>query len=299
MVSVQGVFPPVPTIFDAEGALDLERFARNLRRWNATGLAGYVVLGSNGEFALLEEREKLALIERARDETPPDKRLIAGTAAESTRGTIALTRAAAALGADAALVLTPHFYSPFYDEAAYLRHFMAVADASPIPVLAYSMPAFAKVDLAVSTLLALAEHPNIIGYKESGSDVAKIAAVAASAPSHFAPLIGSGSHYLPARLLGATGGILSLAIVAPEACVELDAAIACGDLPKAQALQRRLLALNTAITSRYGIAGVKAALDLLGYAGGAPRSPLTPLDETARHDLATVLAAAGLLPSAA
>lgn len=299
MRTVHGVFSPVPTIFDAEGELDLPRFSRNLTRWNQTGLAGYVVLGSNGEFALLDEHEKLALIECARSVTPREKLLIAGTAAESTRGTVALTRAAAALGADLAIVLTPHYYSPSYDEAAYLRHFTAVADASPIPVLAYTMPSFAKVDLPVSTLVALAHHPNIVGYKESGADVAKIAAVAAAAPDDFAPLVGSGSHYLPARLVGATGGIISLAIVAPDACVALDAAIAAGDIATAQSLQRQLLAINAAITSRYGIAGVKAALDLLGYDGGAPRSPLAPLDEAARRDLAAVLETAGLLSAAA
>lgn len=298
MRTVQGVFSPVPTIFDTDGELDLTRFSRNLTRWNQTGLAGYVVLGSNGEFALLDEREKLALIECARAVTPPEKLLIAGTAAESTRGTVALTRAAAALGADLAIVLTPHYYSPSYDEAAYLRHFTAVADASPIPVLAYNMPSFAKVDLSVATLVALAHHPNIVGYKESSADVAKIAAVAAAAPDSFAPLVGSGSHYLPARIVGATGGILSLAIVAPDACVALEAAIAAGDISNAQSLQRRLLALNTAITSQYGIAGVKAALDLLGYDGGAPRAPLTPLSEPARRDLAAALETAGLLSPA-
>jgi 4-hydroxy-2-oxoglutarate aldolase len=158
MVTVRGVFPPVPTIFGADGELDLDRFGRNLTGWNGTGLAGYVVLGSNGEFALLEEREKLAVIERAREVTPRDKLLIAGTAVESTRGTIALTRAAAALGADVAIVLTPHYYSPSYDSTAYLRHFAAVADASPIPVLAYNMPSYAKVDLSAATLVALAEQ---------------------------------------------------------------------------------------------------------------------------------------------
>ncbi|GIW06502.1 MAG: dihydrodipicolinate synthase family protein [Dehalococcoidia bacterium] len=295
MPTVRGVFPPVPTIFDADGALDLDRFARNLSRWNTTGLAGYVVLGSNGEFALLDEREKLALIERAREVTPRDKLLIAGTAVESTRGTIALTRAAAALGADLAIVLTPHYYSPSYDMAAYVRHFGAVADASPIPILAYNMPSYAKVDLPASTLIALANHPNIVGYKESGNNVAKIAEVAAAAPHGFAPLAGSGSQYLPARLVGATGGIMSLAIVAPDACVDLETAIEAGDLPRAQALQRRLLALNNAVTTRFGIAGVKAALDLLGYEGGAPREPLAPLSDADRRELATVLHAAGLV----
>ncbi|MFN8531970.1 MAG: dihydrodipicolinate synthase family protein [Dehalococcoidia bacterium] len=296
MPIVQGVFPPVPTIFGVDGALDLDRFADNLTRWNATGLAGYVVLGSNGEFALLTEDEKLAVIERARQVTPGDKLLVAGTGVESTRGTIALTRAAAALGADLAIVLTPHYYSPSYDAAAYVRHFHAVADASPIPILAYNMPGYAKVDLAAATLIAIARHPNIVGYKESGPNVAKIAEVAAGAPEGFAPLIGSGSQYLPARLVGATGGIMSLAIVAPEACVALEAAIAASDLPRAQTLQRTLLALNAAITSKFGISGVKAALDILGYHGGPPREPIAPLDEGGRHELAGVLAAAGLAP---
>jgi 4-hydroxy-2-oxoglutarate aldolase len=296
-LAIRGVFPPVPTIFDGDGALDLDRFAENLARWNATGLTGYVVLGSNGEFALLSEPEKLALIERARQAT--GKLLIAGTGVESTRGTIALTRRAAELGADAAIVVTPHYYSPSYDAAAYVRHYHAVADASPIPILGYNIPTYAGVDLPASTWLQVATHPNIAGYKESGNNLVKVAEIAAQAPERFGVLIGSGSSYLPGRLIGAVGGIMSLAIVAPDACVALERAIAAGDLAHAQDLQRRLLLLNALMTTTFGIAGVKAALDLLGWHGGAPRAPIAPLGEAQRAELATVLERTGLVPVAA
>ena len=295
MRPLQGVFPPVPTIFTAEGTLDLDRFAQNLQRWNATGLAGYVVLGSNGEFTLLNEREKLALIERARAVTPSEKLLIAGTGCESTQETIALTRAAAHLGADLALVITPHYYSPSYQLVNYVTHFHRVAEASPIPVLAYNMPSFAKVDLSPTTLAEIAQHPNIAGYKESGQNVAKVAEVVAAAPPRFKVLAGSASTYLSARLAGAVGGILALALVAPTACVELDEAIARHDLARALELQRTLLPLNELITTQLGIPAVKAALDLLGWHGGLPRAPLLPLGDAGREKVRRGLELAGLL----
>lgn len=293
-IRVQGVFPPVPTTFTPDGELDLDGFASNLRRLNGTGLSGYVVLGSNGEFPLLDESEKLAVFERAREVTPAGKLMIAGTGVESTRNTIALTKKAAAIGADVAIVLTPHYFRPSYDNAAYLRHYLAVAEASPIPILVYNMPLYAVVDVSADLLVELSHHPNIVGYKESGQNVGKLAEVADRASPHFSPLAGSTSNFLPALSVGAAGGIMALANIAPVECIELYQAAIAGDLVKAKALQYRLLAPNNFVTTRYGVAGLKAALDELGYAGGPPRLPAAPLGEKERAALAAVLAAAGI-----
>jgi 4-hydroxy-2-oxoglutarate aldolase len=293
-IRVQGVFPPVPTTFTPDGELDLDGFAANLRRLNQTGLSGYVVLGSNGEFPLLDESEKLAVFEKAREVTPADKLLICGTGVESTRNTIALTKKAAAIGADVAIVLTPHYFRPSYDNAAYLRHYLAIAEASPIPILVYNMPLYAVVDVSAELLIELSHHPNIVGYKESGQNIGKLAEVADRAEPHFSPLAGSTSNFLPALSVGAAGGVMALANIAPNECIELFRAGTGGDMTRARALQYRLLAPNNAVTTKYGVAGLKAALDLLGYVGGSPRLPATPLGEKERATLADVLASAGI-----
>ncbi|MCS7003006.1 MAG: dihydrodipicolinate synthase family protein [Dehalococcoidia bacterium] len=292
---VRGVFPPIPTPFTPDGDLALDRLADNLHRWNAWPLHGYVVLGSNGEFPLLSESEKLAVIERARSHTPADRLLIAGTGAESTRATIALTRQAATLGVDAVLVLTPHYFRPSYDRAAFIRHYLAVAESSPVPVLLYSVPTYSNVDLAVDVIVELSHHPNIVGYKESAPNVVKIAEVASRAAPHFIPLAGSGSFLYPAMTLGAGGGILALANVAGVDCRALYDAVVAGDHVRAKALQHRLLAPNAALTTRFGVAGVKAALDSLGWYGGPPRSPLAPLSDRDRAELVAILGASGIL----
>lgn len=296
-LSLHGVFPPVPTIFDNDGDLDLDGFASNLERWNHSRLAGYVVLGSNGEFPLLDRDEKIALVERARKVASADKIILAGTGAESLRATLDLTRRAADVGADAALVLTPSYFN--LNPAQQVAFFLQVADASPIPVLVYNMPLYAKVDLPAQAIIEAARHPNIIGYKESGPNIVKIAEVASAAPSHFKVLAGSASYLYPAMAVGAVGAIAGMANVAPDQTVALYEAVRDGDLTEARALHDRLLEPNAAITSRFGIAGMKAAVDLTGGRGGSPRAPLQPLSDADKAILSSVLDRAGLVAAAA
>jgi 4-hydroxy-2-oxoglutarate aldolase len=290
----QGIFAPVATTFGSDGELDLGGFGANLERYATSALDGIVVLGSNGEYPLLDRSEKLRLIETAVHTIGGRRLIMAGTGAESTRETIGLTREAAALGIDYAIVITPHYYKPRYDQAAYVAHYRAVADASPVPIIIYVMAAYTGVDPAASLVHELSEHPNIAGIKDSGGNAPKVGEMIACATPGFAVLAGSASFLYPALCLGATGGILALANVAPSVCKDVERAFRAGDHETARTLQLRLLAPNAAVTSRFGIPGLKVALDAVGLTGGPPRLPLRPLNEADAAEVRRILCAADL-----
>ncbi len=286
---IRGILPPIPTPFDAEGRILPEQFRANLSRWLAAGLHGVVVLGSNGEYPFLNETEKCQVWETAREAIPTDKLFVAGTGGESTTATIHLTRRAAELGADAALVVTPHYYRSQMARPALVQHFRSIADASPVPIILYNVPANTNVDMDAATVLQLAEHENIAGLKDSSGNVVKLGEIIRSAPSRFAVLAGSGSFLFPALVLGAKGGVPALANVAPRECVALFEAVLRGDYESARQLQLRLIPLNNAVTARWSVPGLKAALDMLGYYGGPPRPPLLSLGEQDRAALRKIM----------
>lgn len=293
-VDLSGVYPPIPTPFDDQAGLALEQLRDNVVRWCETELSGLVVLGSNGEAVHLSEREKRDVLRTARQAIPSGRLFVAGTGAQSTLETIELTRQAADLGADAALVTPPHYYRPKMDMAALERHFFALADASPIPVLLYNMPAYTGIDLTAAQVIRLAEHPDIVGLKDSSGHLPKIGAIIAGAPLDFQVLAGSASFLYPAMALGAVGGVCALANVAPTECCQLAQLARAGDDRAARELQLRLIAPNAAVTSRFGVPGLKQALDWVGYYGGPARSPLGPLSQAEEDELRRVLVEAGL-----
>lgn len=294
-LSMAGIFPPIPTPFDAAGELDLKALTRNFERWNRYPLAGYVVLGSNGEFPYLSEAEKLTYFEAARKHIPQGKLFMAGTACESTHSTIALTREAASLGADVAILITPSYYKSRMDAAGLSHYFQSVADASPIPVSMYNMPANTNVDMAADLIVKLSQHPNIVGLKDSGGNLAKLGEVVRSARPGFQVLAGSAGFLYPALCLGAVGGVLALANIAPQQCCDIVSYFNHGKHEDARELQLRMIAPNTAVTARFGVPGLKAALDMLGYYGGNPRSPMLPLPDGQKETLRSILVEAGIL----
>jgi len=295
MPQLEGIFPPIPTPFDADGEIDVVALAENLAWWNRFDLSGVVVLGSNGEAVLLDEDEKLALIEAVRAGVAEDRSMIVGTGAQSTRATIGLTQAAAGAGADAALVLPPSYYKSQMTANVLERHFRAVADASPIPVVLYNMPACTGIDLTAELIIALAGHANIIGLKDSGGDVAKLGRIQGALDGRFRILAGSASFLLPALSVGAVGGILALANIAPRQCVEIFRLAAEGDVSTARDLQVRMILPNTAVTRRWGVPGLKAAMEMLGLRGGPVRLPLLPLGPKERDELRSILLEARIL----
>lgn len=290
-LSLRGIFPPLTTPFARDGAVDVGALATNVQKYNRTGLAGYVVVGSTGESVYLRESEKVKCWETVRSAASADKILIAGTGCESTAETIVLTRRAAGLGYQAALVRTPSYFKSQMTEAALEHHFRAVADASSISVLIYSVPQFTGLAVEAPLVARLAEHPNIIGLKESSGEMRRMADILRAVPQDFQVLVGSALILFDSLCLGARGGILAVACALPELCVGLHAAHTRGDNERARTLQQRLREPTTAVTSRHGVAGLKFFMELLGYAGGAPRPPLLPLDEAARTELQSTLRA--------
>jgi 4-hydroxy-2-oxoglutarate aldolase len=294
-LSLSGVFPPIPTPFDTRGDLALEALVDNLQRWNEHDLSGYVVLGSNGEAGLLAEEEKLHVWEAAREAIPSDKLMLAGAGCESTRQTIALSQKAADAGADAVLLVTPHYYDPKMTPESLFQHYEAVADAVPVPVILYTVPKFTHVDIDTATVARLSQHPNIVGIKDTGGNLAKLADTVRVVAPGFQVLAGSAGFFLAGLTVGAAGGILALANVSPFHCLEILRLFKARQMDKAAELQRRMVPVNAAITARFGIAGLKAALDMLGYYGGPVRSPLMQVTDTERQVLRDVLVKGGIL----
>jgi len=290
-IELRGVFPPITTPFAADGGLDLGALRENLGKYNATRLAGYVATGSTGEAVMLTRDEVERFWAAVREAAAPGKILIAGTGAESTAETIERTNRAAALGYHAALVKTPHYFKPQMTEDVLAGHFFRVADAAKMPILIYSVPQFTGVAVEAVLVSRLAEHANIIGIKESSGNVHRVAEIIHMAPPGFQTLVGSASTFYASLAVGAVGGILGLACALPEQCVQLFDAGSAGDSDRARELQHRLLDAGTVIVGRFGVAGVKYALDQLGYRGGLPRLPLLPLDEKQRAEVDRILAA--------
>jgi 4-hydroxy-tetrahydrodipicolinate synthase len=290
----EGVHPPVLTPFRGD-EVALDKLAANLRRLDQYPLAGYVLLGSTGEFPLLSETEKERVIAAARGEIPRAKLLIAGTGGESTAAAMRLSRRAADLGADAVIVITPGYYKAMMKPPALIRHYQAVADASPVPVLLYNFPANTGINLEPDTVARLAEHPNIRGIKDSSGNVPQAAEIMRLTPKTFQVLVGSPIAFLPALVLGVAGGILAVANVAPRECCEIWRLALAGQWGEAREIVYRISPLATGISARYGIGGLKAALDLLGYYGGPTRGPLPVPDGDGIEDIKEILATAGLM----
>ncbi len=294
-MKLSGIFPPIVTPF-RDGEVDTEALAFNVQKWNETGLAGYVPLGSTGEFVHLTPAERDQVIATVREHAAPGKVVIAGTGSLSTDEAIRLTRRAGELGADAAMVVTPFYYTSQMTDAALWGHYTAVADASPIPILLYNVPVFTHLNMAVETVARLAEHPNIIGMKDSSGSVDQLTQIVHSTPEEFILLSGAAGVLHPALTVGADGAILAISNVVPELCVEIYELVQTNDHATARRRQAVLGTLNRAI-GRYGIGGYKFAMDLRGYQGGRPRRPLLSPDEAGRQAVRAGLIAAGVLDS--
>lgn len=294
--NLRGILIPFPTPFDSDGHVDTQALRTNIERWSETGIDGYVALGSTGERVHLDEREALEVIETARAVVPERFAFIVGTGQQSTRATIKESQRAARAGADALLVITPHFYRGAMTHGALVEHFTAVADASHAPVVLYNIPQNTGLALAPETIARLAEHENVIGVKDSSGDFLNLAETLRLVPSEFAVLTGNASLLYAALAAGARGAILAAACTLPRAAVEIYQAVAAGEHARAHALQQRLVPIARAVTTRYGIGGLKVALEICGYRGGAVRAPLAAPDEAARREIERLLAESGLVP---
>jgi 4-hydroxy-2-oxoglutarate aldolase len=287
---VSGILAPVTTPFEqTTGEMALGPAVENARRLMADGLDGLVAAGSTGEAVLLDADEHRRLVAALRAVVPRDRCLLAGTGAESTRGAIALSRAAAAEGADAVLVRPPGYYGTAHSANSLVAHYRSIADASPVPVLVYNIPKYTHTAIAPDLLARLAGHANIIGVKDSSGDPKNLVAYRQMVPA-WSVLAGSGSLLLTGFESGCDGGIVGVACFAARLAVELQAAFRAGDRPRAAQLQARLTPLDKEIVGR-GPAGIKAAMDAAGMYGGPVRDPLAPLSAADRERIGRLLAA--------
>jgi 4-hydroxy-2-oxoglutarate aldolase len=295
MNNLHGVLLPFPTPFKSDGSVDLPGVSANIEKWNRTGISGYVALGSTGERVHLEESECTAVVETARKSVPDDMPFIVGAGQPSTDGTISEIRRRVEAGADAVLVITPSYYKTAMTQDTLFDYYNAVADRSNVPVLLYNIPQLTGIAIAPETVARLSEHGNIMGIKDSSSDFINLGEMLRLAPDDFVVLTGNGSLFYAALSAGARGGILAVGCVAPRLAFQIYLALNEGDHETASYLQRRLTPVARAVTVRYGIGGIKAALDLLGYAGGAVRAPLRSPGEEAKAAIARTIEEAGML----
>jgi len=289
MFDLRGAIPPMVTPFDEADVIRYQDFDSNLGKYLEAGIKGFLVLGSNGESVYLEQEEKLKLIEAARKRTPSSMMLLAGTGEESTLATIELTRKAADLGVDGVLVKNPCYYKGMMSFDVYYAHFTVVADASPVPVVLYNVPVFTGISMESRLIIELAKHPNIRGLKESSGNVQLISEVTwGTDQDRFATVAGAAQTLFPNMAVGARGGIVALACAAPKAVRALCHAFSEGDRQKAAAIQKIIAPAANAVTGKYGIPGLKAAMALEGFRPGLPRRPLLPLGQKGHEDLVQI-----------
>ena len=294
MFKLHGIYAPIATPF-ADGKIAYGKLEKNLKFWLESDLTGIVVMGSNGEFVLLSPEEKEELMRFVCAQAKGKKPVIAGTGAESTAETIRLNEKAAEAGADAVLIVTPNYYKGEMTDPVLARFYRDVADVSPLPVILYNMPRNAGINISAKLAVELSNHPNIIGIKDSGGNIVQIADMIRSAAEGFSVFAGSASYLFTSLVLGAAGGTLALANVFPNECVRLQTLFEAGKMKEARDLQMTLIDSNNAVTARWGIPGLKAALEVIGLYGGDPRPPLMPLGEANREELRKILAQTGFL----
>lgn len=289
MLNLKGLYPPLPTSFDDHEELNVSAIRENIDKLCKYDLSGILVLGSNGELVMLSKEEKRKVYEIARQSIPKDKIMIAGTGAQSTRETTELTQIAADCGADAVLVLSPSYYKGQMNREALVKFYHDIAEQSAVPVIIYNMPANSGLDMDADTINKAAEHDNVIGLKDSGGNLVKMAAIINSAKPGFQVLAGSASFLLPALSIGAVGGILALANIAPDLCLDIYKSFVQGNMDNARKVQLQAVELNTAVTRRWGVPALKAAMDHLGLYGGPVRKPLLPVNDEVKKELIPII----------
>ena len=285
-MKLQGIFPPIATAFDHNGDLYKAKILHNVGLWNRTGLAGYVVCGSTGESVYLTQEEKFTLWEWVAESAAPEKLLIAGTGVESVRETVALTNRAAEMGYKAAMVRTPHYYKNLVNRGdAQALYFRSVADQVKIPIMIYNWPQATGVDIPAETVVALSEHPNIIAIKESSGNLEKVMQMIKDVKPGFQVLVGSAPTLYPSLLAGAVGAVLAFANAAPYATITIWEAFRTREHEAARDWQNRIMRAAQLVTTKYGIPGLKYAMELNGYFGGPVRLPLVAIGPEAKADI--------------
>jgi 4-hydroxy-2-oxoglutarate aldolase len=287
-MKLSGVMPPITTPFQ-DGKLFVDKLKMNFQKWNNTSLSGYLVLGSNGEAVYLNEKEKIKILEISRESIPTSKIMLVGTGTESTQETIRFTNQTAKIGGDCALVVTPSYFKGSMKPQILYDHFIAVAESSKIGILIYNVPQFTGINLDPEIVAKLSEHSNILGIKDSSGNIGQLSEIINLSKKGFAVFVGSAPVFFPALCVGAVGGILAVANAVPQECVQIQNLFSKGKMNEARTLQSQLTPLAKAVTTKYGIGGLKMAMDLAGYFGGNPRLPLKKPGKEVEEELKRLL----------
>ena len=277
-----GILAATVTPFDLNGTLDRDAARRNVRSLLDAGLHGVLLAGSTGEAALLDQTERDGLLQAVRDEVPSSRFLLMGVGTESTRHTIARAKHAATLGADAVLVVAPHYFTALMSPAAQKAHYLAVADGSPAPVVLYSVPQFMHYHLDPDVVCELAQHDNIIGIKDSSGNAVWRDGYLRARSAKFAVLTGHSPSLSQALGEGCAGAVLAAGCIAPKLALAVAQGVGLGHPEDAAEAQNGLRRLTNEVAAKYGVPGLKAGVDAAGMLGGAPRAPLLPLSDEAR-----------------
>lgn len=291
----KGIYTPIVTPFNENEEIDYSKMKHNLEKWEKTDLDGIVVLGSNGEFVYLSHEEKLQLIEYVTGNFHKDKKVIVGTTYDSTKETISFSKKAAEFGADAVLVLPPHYYKGGMKEEVLYHHFMEVAESCPIPLVLYNMPANTGINMGAGLVAKLSKHPNIVGIKDTAGNIVQLSEIVRDTEEDFAVFAGNAGYLLPALTIGAKGATVALGNILPEECCHLVKLFQEGELEEARKLQLKLIKINHIVTGGLGVPALKEAMNLLGYEGGIPRKPLRLLNAEEKSLVKNILVDYGLL----
>jgi len=289
---LSGIAAPVATPF-VNGEVAYEQLKSNMQKYSKTRLAGFFALGSNGESMFLTEAEKLKVLEVVLQEKADHQIVMAGAGYESTRQTISFSNQVAEMGADFVSLLTPSYFKKRLTDAAMIGYYTEVADAVSVPVVAYNAPGFTGMTLSPQVVEVIARHPNVIGLKDTSKG--NMSSYLLAAGADFDILSGTVSTLFESMLLGAKGGVVSLANAFPAPCCELYEACKSLDLEKARQLHYMLIKLNKSVSGSFGVAGVKYAAEVAGYYGGDPRKPLLPITEADRQAIKKAIEEAGVL----
>ena len=289
---ISGIAAPISTPF-VDQEVSYDQLRSNMQQYSKTGLAGFFALGSNGESMFLTESEKLKVLEVVLQEKADHQFVMAGAGYESTRQTISFSNQVAEMGADFVSILTPSYFKKRLTDEAMIGYYTDVADAVPVPVVAYNAPGFTGMTLTPKVVEVISQHPNVIGMKDTSKG--NMSTYLSAAGNDFNILSGTVSTLFESMLLGAKGGVVSLANAFPAPCCELYEACKAVDLDKARLLHYMLIKLNKSVSGSFGVAGVKYAAEVAGYHGGDPRKPLLPVTAEGRQSIRKAIEEAGLL----
>lgn len=291
---LQGIVIALTTPFRNE-ELALDKLKENIQAYNSTGVSGYLALGTTGECVSLSDDESLAVVEVVAKALKPPKKLIIGATRESTIWTLRFIKELAKFDLEAVLIRPPSYFRSKMTSEALADYFLKIADQSHLPLIIYNIPQNTGLSLDPSLMVRLAEHPNILGLKESSGSLPMLGEIIGLVPESFHYFLGSAHVLLPGVVMGACGAILAVANAVPELSVEVFNLVISGHLEEARRQQLRLIQINKILTEKHGIAGLKFAQDLRGLGGGLPRSPLLPLNSEAKREISQLLEANNLL----